>query len=155
MYSTPPSSQACCSSGSMGREASEIWVSPAQNASKPSPVPAPPSEICMSGFSWLNASDAAWVIGSTVLEPSVEILPETLPPPSPLALLPPHVARTSDNARRRTAAIGRLKRAILLNPYTPCFAALRYKTVRLSGHDDRARRPRRSFSSVNSALIFC
>src|SRR5215217_7147982 len=157
MYSIPFSLQACCSSASIGREASEIWVSPAQNASKPSPVPAPPTEICTSGFSWLNASDAAWVIGSTVLEPSMEILPETLPPPSSLALLPPspQAARTSDNARRRTAAIGRLKRAILLNPYAPFFAALRYKTVRLSGHDDRARRPRRSFSSVNSALIFC
>jgi hypothetical protein len=41
MNSTPFSRQAWTSSSLIGREASEIWVSPLQNASKPSPVPAP------------------------------------------------------------------------------------------------------------------
>src|SRR5215211_4526174 len=122
MYSTPPSSQACCSSGSMGREASEIWVSPAQNASKPSPVPAPPTVICTSGFSWANPSTTAWVIGCTVLEPSIEIWPETFPlppPPCSAPAPPPQAARTSDSASKRADTTGSLKPAVLLNPYTP------------------------------------
>ena len=41
MYWTPPFLHACCSSGSIGLEASEMSVSPWQNSSKPSPVPGP------------------------------------------------------------------------------------------------------------------
>ena len=74
MNSMPASSQAGTSSSwSIGREASEIWVSPEQNASNPSSVPAPPTVIYTFGFSCVNSSATAWVIGSTVLEPSMAI----------------------------------------------------------------------------------
>ncbi len=64
MNSTPFSSQIGNSSAtSIGLEASEIWVSPWQNASKPSLVPAPPTSMRASGFSSRNSSAAAWVIG--------------------------------------------------------------------------------------------
>src|SRR5215218_3924393 len=131
MYSTPPSSQACCSSGSMGREASEIWVSPAQNASKPSPVPAPPTVICTSGFSW--------AIGCTVLEPSIEIWPETFPPPCSAPAPPPQAARTSDSASRRADTTGSLKPAVLLNPYTPFVERQNHLSFQgpMIGQDDR------------------
>src|SRR5919107_6117054 len=75
----------------MGLEASEIWVSPLQNASKPSPVPDPPTVIRTSGFCRLNPSAVAWVIGNTVLEPSIAICPE-LPPPPPAACVSPPVS---------------------------------------------------------------
>src|SRR5215216_672017 len=150
MYSMPLSAQACCSSGSMGRDASEIWVSPAQKASKPSPVPAPPTEIFTSEFSWLNASAAACVMGRTVLEPSTASCPETPPPPlCPLAP-PPQAARTSDRARRRPATNQGLERLASFKPtlLSPR-ARLHHKCTvsdqktarprtRLSGHDDRA-----------------
>jgi hypothetical protein len=51
-------------------------VSPAQNFSKPPLVPAAPTVILTSGFSWLKSSAAAWANGSTVDEPSIEIEPE-------------------------------------------------------------------------------
>ena len=51
-------------------------VSPAQNFSKPPPVPAVPTVIFTSGFSAWNASWAAWAKGATVLEPSIAIEPE-------------------------------------------------------------------------------
>ena len=65
------------SSGLIGREASEMSVSPAQNFSKPPPVPDVPTVICTSGFSSLNSSAAACVNGATVEEPSMAILPES------------------------------------------------------------------------------
>jgi hypothetical protein len=43
----------------IGREASEMSVSPAQNFSKPPPVPEMPTEILTSGFSSLKSSAAA------------------------------------------------------------------------------------------------
>ena len=52
-------------------------VSPAQNFSKPPPVPAVPTVIFTSGFSAWNASWAAWAKGATVLEPSMAMEPET------------------------------------------------------------------------------
>src|SRR5918997_7010227 len=121
MNSTPFSSQTCNSSAtSIGLEASEICVSPWQNASKPSLVPAPPTSMRASGFSSRNNSAAAWVIGCTVLEPSTRMLPETLsPPPPPPWLppaLPPQAATTTDKARRPATTI---KREIPLNPYAP------------------------------------
>src|ERR687898_23007 len=106
------------SSASIGLEASEIWVSPWQKASKPSLVPAPPTSMRASGFSSRNSSAAAWVIGCTVLEPSTLILPETFPPPPPWLppALPPQAARTTDKARRPAITI---IREIPLNPYAP------------------------------------
>ena len=55
-------------------------VSPAQNFSKPPPVPDVPTVICTSGFSSLNSSAAASANGATVDEPSIAILPLTSPP---------------------------------------------------------------------------
>ena len=59
MYSIPPSLQAVSSSGSIGREASEMSVSPAQNFSKPPEVPAAPTVMLTSGFSSPKSSAAA------------------------------------------------------------------------------------------------
>src|SRR5215207_5578331 len=117
--STPLDSQFCCSSSLIGLEASAIWVSPLQNAWKPSPVPAPPTVICTSRFCWLNASAAAWVIGCTVLEPSTAIWPEAPPPFSAFVSSsfcpppPPQPARTKARARRN-APINSLERTDLL-----------------------------------------
>ncbi len=46
-------------------------VSPAQNFSKPPPVPDSPTVIFTSGFSPWKSSAAAWANGPTVLEPSI------------------------------------------------------------------------------------
>ena len=54
-------------------------VSPAQNFSKPPPVPEMPTVILTSGFSSRNSSAAASVSGPTVLEPSIVIVPERFP----------------------------------------------------------------------------
>ena len=61
------------SSGSIGREASEMSVSPAQNFSKPPPVPDSPTVTLTPGFSPWKPSAAAWANGKTVLEPSIVI----------------------------------------------------------------------------------
>src|SRR5687768_14902456 len=137
MNSTPFSSQTGTSSAtSIGLEASEIWVSPWQKASKPSLVPAPPTSMRASGYSSLNNSAAAWVIGCTVLEPSMLMLSETSPPPS-LAPLPPQAAITSDNIRRRPAATGNLERPILLNPSAPFLAKAGHFQGTMIGQEDR------------------
>ena len=47
----------------MPREAVEMSVSPAQNFSKPPPVPDWPTVMRTSGFSSLNSSAAAWANG--------------------------------------------------------------------------------------------
>src|ERR687891_622419 len=116
MYSTPFSLQTGISSAtSIGLEASEIWVSPWQKASNPSLVPAPPTSIFASGYSSLNNSAAACVIGCTVLEPSMLIVPETCPPlPSPPPALPPQAVKTNDSATT-DITVNSLERAILLN----------------------------------------
>ena len=54
-------------------------VSPAQNFSKPPPVPDWPTVIFTSGFSSLNSSAAAWANGKTVEEPSIAIVPRQSP----------------------------------------------------------------------------
>jgi hypothetical protein len=51
--------QRSSSSGSIGREASEMSVSPAQNFSKPPLVPEAPTVMLTSGFSSLKSSVAA------------------------------------------------------------------------------------------------
>ena len=76
VYSTPPSLQSFSSSASIGREASEMSVSPAQNFSKPPPVPEPATLTSVSGLSSANSSAAASANGWTVLEPSIAMLPE-------------------------------------------------------------------------------
>jgi len=64
----------------IGREASEMSVSPAQNFSKPPPVPDSPTVIFTSGCSSLNSSAAACVNGNTVDEPSILISPDSFAP---------------------------------------------------------------------------
>ena len=77
VYSIPSFSQSGTSSfGSIGREALEMSVSPAQNFSKPPPVPAAPTVMLTSGFSSANSSAAASANGCTVLEPSMAMLPD-------------------------------------------------------------------------------
>src|SRR4029453_3246845 len=92
----PLLAQALASSASIGREASEMSVSPAQNFSKPPPVPEVPTVTLTSGFSRLNSSAIASVSGPTVLEPSTRISPERFPllPPSSSSS-PPHAAAVS------------------------------------------------------------
>src|SRR5687768_9050386 len=63
-------------------------VSPAQNFSKPPPVPEVPTVILTPGFSPSKASAAACVKGATVLEPSTLVVPDRSPPPLALALPP-------------------------------------------------------------------
>ena len=53
-----------------------MTVSPAQNFSKPPPVPDFADEISTSGFSPLNCSATAVVSGPTVLEPSMRSEPD-------------------------------------------------------------------------------
>src|SRR3712207_9345925 len=62
------------SSSLIGREASEMSVSPAQNFSKPPPVPEVPTVILTLGFWALNSSAAACANGATVEEPSILML---------------------------------------------------------------------------------
>src|SRR5918999_680736 len=100
MYSTPFSLQTGISSaGSMGLEASEIWVSPWQNASKPSLVPA------------------------------ILIVPETSPPPLPPSPPPalPQAARPSESPNTRHQLNSNFGRALSLNPCTP-FVRMTEKT---------------------------
>jgi hypothetical protein len=76
-YLTPALSQTgASSSGLIGREASEMSVSLAQNFSKPPPVPDSPTVILTFGFSSLNSSPAASANGKTVDEPSIRIVPD-------------------------------------------------------------------------------
>ncbi len=77
-------------------------VSPAQNFSKPPPVPEVPTVTLTPEFSAWNSSAIASVSGATVLDPSMRIEPERSPPP-PLAessSLLPHAATPTT----RTAA---------------------------------------------------
>src|SRR5215212_4953512 len=91
----------------MGREASEMSVSPAQNFSKPPPVPDVPTVTLTPEFSALNSSAIASVSGPTVLDPSTRMSPERSPEeppesPSPSSSLPQAAtptARTPEAAR--------------------------------------------------------
>ena len=77
MYSMPASAQSAASSSLIGREASEMSVSPAQKRSKPPPVPEIPTVRTTPEFSAPNSSAAAVVSGPTVLEPSASTEPES------------------------------------------------------------------------------
>ena len=64
----------------IGREASLISVSPAQNFLKPPPVPANATGTWTPGLASWNSSATAWVIGKTVLEPSIVTVPDRAAP---------------------------------------------------------------------------
>ena len=63
MYSMPLALQASTSVGLIGRDASEMSVSPAQNFLKPPPVPEMPTVTRALGFAFWNSSATASVIG--------------------------------------------------------------------------------------------
>src|SRR3712207_2516479 len=118
-YLTPPFSQAGTSSSSLiGRDALETSVSPAQNFSKPPPVPDAPTVNLTPGFSSLKSSVAASAKGKTVDEPSMAIVPvspssdEPEPPLPPSS--PPHAATPSASAHA-TASAG-IHRMFLIEP---------------------------------------
>src|ERR671919_634675 len=105
VYSIPFAAQASISSCSIGRDASEMSVSPLQNSSKPSPVPGPSTVISTSGFSSANNSATSELIGSTVDEPDTNIDPvsASLPPlPPPPLSDPPHAAPSNAAAASPT-----------------------------------------------------
>ena len=105
-YSTPFCSQAAFSSSSIGRDAFEMSVSPAQKRSKPPPVPETPTVICTPEFSCWKRSAARVVNGPTVLEPSAWMRPERLSDPPPVAPAPdsssspPHAAAANASSER-------------------------------------------------------
>ena len=65
------------SSALIGRDASLMSVSPAQNFVKPPPVPDSLTLMSTPGLAALNSSATASEIGKTVLEPSMTIVPDT------------------------------------------------------------------------------
>ena len=67
--------QAAASSGLIGREASEMSVSPAQKRWNPPPVPATPTVMLTRGLVVAKRSAASCMSGPTVLEPSALIDP--------------------------------------------------------------------------------
>ena len=75
VYSIPFCLQAFTSSGSIGRDASEISVSLLQKSSNPSPVPGPSTLIATSGFVSLKISATKDEIGCTVDDPEIVIDP--------------------------------------------------------------------------------
>ena len=78
MYSMPFSAHRSTSDWLMGREASDMWVSPAQNFLNPPPVPETPTVILTSPpVAMPNSSAMASVMGNTVLEPSMLMSPDS------------------------------------------------------------------------------
>jgi hypothetical protein len=103
VYLTPSFSQSgTSSSSSIGREALEMSVSPAQNFSKPPPVPDWATVMRTPGFSPWKASWAAWANGPTVLDPSMRMVPERSPPP--LLPLPPFSSSSLPQAAAPSAS---------------------------------------------------
>jgi hypothetical protein len=80
----PASRHSFSSSGSICRDASEMSVSPAQNRSKPPPVPDVPTVTRASGFAAWKSSAARVASGATVLEPSASTEPLTASPELPV-----------------------------------------------------------------------
>src|SRR6188472_3571438 len=83
MNSIPASSHAAASSALIGREASEMSVSPWQKSAKPSPVPGPSTVAPMLEQS-SSFSPTAVEMGSTVEEPETLTSPSTSAGQSPL-----------------------------------------------------------------------
>src|SRR5215213_3628898 len=99
-YATPAFWHTGASSSSLiGREALEMSVSPAQNFSKPPPVPDSPIEMSTPEFSPLNCSAAACAKGKTVDEPSILMLPDRLLSPDPSLLDESSPQAATPNAR--------------------------------------------------------
>src|SRR4029450_5070100 len=104
-YLMPLAAQACFSSSLMAREASEMSVSLLQNLVKPPPVPEVPTVTLTPDSCLLNSSVIASLIGATVEEPSITMLPERLDPPVPPASSsPPQAVATRAMARVRPSS---------------------------------------------------
>ena len=118
----------------MGREASEMSVSPAQKRLKPPPVPETPTCTRTFGATLRNSSATASEMGKTVLEPSMSTSPERLPRSSFGIMAsvgaavgsspPPQAATTSATAAKSVASIADLLRnsvkAGKLRSFIPC-----------------------------------
>ena len=129
LYATPFFSHSGTSSSvSIGREASEMSVSPAQNFSKPPPVPDWPTVIFTFGFSVWNCSAAAWANGKTVLEPSMAISPLTPSPPEPPLLSSSSLPQAA-RPRARTAVIARTGQCLKVKSFSFSVTALRLSAV--------------------------
>ena len=105
-YLIPAFSQTGASSSSLiARDASEMSVSPAQNFSKPPPVPDWPTVTWTLGCSSLKSSPAASANGKTVEEPSIRIVPvsSSFAPPAGLPPVSVVVAAASRNAKRQSS----------------------------------------------------
>ena len=76
--SMPLALQASTSESLIGRDASETWVSPRQNFSKPPPVPEN-ATFTRTSETFENSSATASEIGNTVDEPSTWTSPESEP----------------------------------------------------------------------------
>ena len=121
-------------------------VSPAQNFSKPPPVPEVPTVTRTPGFSLWNSSATASVSGATVLEPSMRIVPERSPPPPlPLVVVVAAAGRDADRQDGRggddreplelvtlspsglslglPAQAGRCGQTLAAGSWRPCYAA--------------------------------
>ena len=79
IHSIPFAAQSSASLSLIGRDASEMSVSPEQNSAKPSPVPGPSTEIATPGFAAENFSALTAEMGSTVEEPEITTLPSRSP----------------------------------------------------------------------------
>src|SRR4029453_10364280 len=72
MYSIPLALHASTSVGLIGRDASEMSVSPLQNFLKPPPVPEIPTVTFALGFTFWNSSATASLIGQAALDPAMD-----------------------------------------------------------------------------------
>src|SRR5690606_7612663 len=88
MNSMPALLHASSSVGLMGREAPVMAVSPRQNFLKPPPVPDTPMVTRPPCLAWYSSA-TAWLMGYTVLEPSIWMVPVGLAAPSCAALPSP------------------------------------------------------------------
>src|SRR5680860_834264 len=124
--------QAAISSSSIGRDASEMSVSPAQNFSKPPPVPEVPTVTLTQGCSAWKSSAAASDRGATVLEPSMRIVPERSPPQPLVSSSSPQAPTPSARTDTQATIVSHLE-LVTLSPS---------RFFRLSGRaDGRPRRP--------------
>src|SRR4051794_40132688 len=104
--------QAAISSSSIGRDALATSISPAQNFSKPPPVPDSPTVIFTFGLVPWKLSADAWAKGYTVLDPSTVTLPERSPLPLSLLLPQPVATNATATTRARIAVTENLKRGL-------------------------------------------
>src|SRR3989344_5183517 len=97
-YLMPASLQASISFFEIGREASEMSVSPRQNFLKPPPVPDTPTVTLVPFWAFWNSSATASVIGNTVLDPSTLMNLSAATAGADVLAMPPSTAVTVASA---------------------------------------------------------